>query len=135
MKNCCLIVIVSAFLAAGCTTVAPQGYRIAGEHSAHFTDVWPETDPADRPRQVDVHHTFTIRNEGAAPATFVQHRYTTNTTWHFSEHRQLPITLDPGESIEVTMRGRMYKPESRRFFTELTLDDGEAVRLEMVVQP
>ncbi|MBX3372192.1 MAG: hypothetical protein KF817_00005 [Phycisphaeraceae bacterium] len=129
---------------AGCTSTggtaphqADAKVRITGDRIVRITDVRTGDVSAGTARFVDLHHTFTLHNEGAAPATFVDSAHTVNTVWSLPEYRRLPITLEPGESVAVAMRGRLYprRTDGARFYTDLTLDSGETVRMEMIVEP
>jgi hypothetical protein len=125
-------IVIVLLAAAGCTTASAPP-RITGDRSAHFTNMWSGDRHELAP--VPVHHTFTLANEGKTPAMIISHRTRIDTVWRFidSNDGRLPRVINPGQTIDIAMRGTMRKPGSVRFFTDLTLDSGEVVTLEMVV--
>lgn len=130
-----IIIVIMVMFAGGCSSTQLQGPGIAGDHSAHFNDVF-QAGAFDQTRDISVHHVFTLRNESGRPVTIVSHRTTTDTVWHFEDRRdaQLPRMLAAGETVRVNMRGRLHQPKPRRFYTELTFSTGETMKLEMHVE-
>lgn len=126
--------VVLSVLATGCASTSSSGSAIAGDRSAVFTDVLRE-DAFDTERHISVEHTFTLKNISGRDVTIASGRATTDTVWRFDETGSAtpPRTFAAGETVEVRMRGRLFRAEPRRFYGELTLETGEVVRLEMRV--
>lgn len=133
--RCLLIVAWTTLFAGGCTSTVSPGHRLEGERFARVTDVAGAADDDARPAVVPVEHVFELSNPGSEPLVIVSSRTRIDTVWHFADTGDalLPRSVAAGESLRVAVTAKVRRPGPQRFFVELQLDSGEAVRLDLLV--
>ena len=122
---------------AGCATPALVPTGLAGERLQRVESM--ELPPPARPggsSLATVRRVFELTNTGAAPVTIVSARMQIDTTVVFDDTGdwRLPRRVGPGEGVRLAMEVKVRRPPSRTAWMELLLDDGETVRLEVVVE-
>jgi hypothetical protein len=119
---------------AGCASQAPQP-MLAGTHSAQVATAARSADSGARPPVIPVDHVFELTNAGAEPAVIVSHRTRIDTTWHFADSGDavLPRSIGPGETVLVSVTGKVRRPGPQRFTVALNLASGDVVDLELLV--
>ncbi len=122
---------------AGCATPARVPAGLAGERRQRVESM--ELPPPARPggsSLATVRRVFELTNTGGEPVAIVGARIQIDTTVAFDDTGdwRLPRRVGPGEVIRLAMNVKVRRPPSRTAWMELLLDDGETVRLEVVVE-
>ncbi len=122
---------------AGCATPARVPAGLAGERLQRVESM--ELPAPARPGGLSlatVRRVFVLTNTGEAPVAIVAARIQIDTTTVFDDTGdwRLPRRVGPGEAVRVAMEVKVRRPRSRTAWMELILDDGETVRLEVVVE-
>ncbi len=137
MKHRCLLIAVcAAILAAGCASLAPRRAELTGERTARVADVTLTARSDGSIGFVPVAHVFGLSNPGAEPVIVTSSRTRIDTVWHFTDTGDavLPRTINPGDTLRVAVTAKVRRPGEQRYFVELQLATGDAVRLELLVE-
>ena len=137
MKHRCLLIAVcAAIAAAGCTSLAPRRGELTGERTARVTDVTLTARSDGSIGFVVVEHVFGLSNPGPDPVIISSHRTRIDTVWYFTDTGDavLPRTINPGDTLRVAVTAKVRRPGEQRYFVELQVATGDAVRLDLVVE-
>ena len=138
MKGCRLLIIATAslFIVIGCASLAPRPAELAGERTARVADVTLTARSDGSIGFVPVAHVFGLSNPGAEPVIVTSSRTRIDTVWHFTDTGDavLPRTINPGDTLRVAVTAKVRRPGEQRYFVELQLATGDAVRLELLVE-
>ncbi len=122
---------------AGCATPARVPAGLAGERLARVESMeLPRPARTGGSSLATVRRVFELTNTGGAPVAIVSARIQIDTTVSFDDTGgwRLPRRVGPGEVVRLAMEVKVRRPPSRTAWIELLLDDGQTVRLEVVVE-